>query len=342
MELTGRQVCIPADEASRVYEARSQARFLAELQGMPERDLHRLVLVVSEMASNLVKHALRGAVMILRGVSAGRRKGVEAVALDRGPGMEDVRKMVVDGYSRAGTLGIGLGTMRRNADRFDLYSAPSKGTALLAQVWISGQMPDSSAYPLEIGVVCLPRSGEARCGDAWAAVQGREGATLFVIDGLGHGEGASDAAEAALEVFKRQALEPDSGKLMRAVHESLRHRRGAAAAVARIDLERETVSFTGVGNISGILICGGVSRGFVSHNGTLGYRIRKLDTFTYPWEPGCVLIMHTDGITHAWRFEDYPELEKRHPSLLAGVIYRDHHKGNDDCCVLVVKARERI
>jgi hypothetical protein len=75
----------------------------------------------------------------------------------------------------------------------------------------------------------------------------------------------------------------------------------------------------------------------VSHNGTVGHGLHKVQEFTYPAGPDAVLILHSDGIASHWDPAAYPGLLAHHPALIAGVLYRDHARGRDDASVVVVK-----
>ncbi len=109
-------------------------------------------------------------------------------------------------------------------------------------------------------------------------------------------------------------------------------------AIAAIDLERQILHFAGVGNIAGTIINPAGNSNLVSHNGTVGHEVRKIQEFTYAWPRGGLLVMHSDGLKSQWRLERYPGLLAKHPTLSAGVLYRDFNRGRDD--VTVVVARE--
>jgi hypothetical protein len=65
--------------------------------------------------------------------------------------------------------------------------------------------------------------------------------------------------------------------------------------------------------------------------------VRKIQEFTYPWSPEALLILHSDGLATHWDLNTYPGLTARHPSLIAGVLYRDFARGRDDVTVMVAK-----
>lgn len=66
--------------------------------------------------------------------------------------------------------------------------------------------------------------------------------------------------------------------------------------------------------------------------------MRRRQAFTYPWSPDAVVVLHSDGLRTRWRLDAYPGLARRHPSLIAGVLYRDFARRRDDVTVLVVAA----
>ena len=78
----------------------------------------------------------------------------------------------------------------------------------------------------------------------------------------------------------------------------------------------------------------------VSHNGILGHQVRKFQVFSYRFPRGALCIAHSDGIGPRWDLNHYPGLSARHPSLVAGVLFRDHRRGRDDATVVVVRNEE--
>jgi serine/threonine protein phosphatase PrpC len=190
-----------------------------------------------------------------------------------------------------------------------------------------------------VGAVCVPKPGEDTCGDAWSVAAGSpECLSVLVADGLGHGPGAADAARLAVRVFEAHPGRTPGAHLS-AIHEALRSTRGAGAAVASIDRRSGTVTFAGVGNVAGAIVARGRSRQLVSMNGTLGHKVHRINEFTYPWDDDALLVMHSDGLTSRWDLDRYPGLGERHPSLVAGVLFRDFQRVRDDVTVVAVRVR---
>jgi hypothetical protein len=162
----------------------------------------------------------------------------------------------------------------------------------------------------------------------------------MVSDGLGHGQLAGEASLQAVRVFEDA---PWSGaeNAVTDLHAALRSSRGAAVSVTDVDFENQRVDYCGLGNIAGtILHPQGVQR-MVSHNGTAGHSAAKIASFRYRWQQGSVLVLHSDGISTHWSLDRYPGLLRNHPSVIAGVLYRDFGRGRDDATVVVLKQDSR-
>jgi hypothetical protein len=125
--------------------------------------------------------------------------------------------------------------------------------------------------------------------------------------------------------------------LVEAIHRALAPTRGAALAVARIDIAARVVRFVGVGNIGAVLASGGEVRRLASNNGTAGHIAPRIREFTYPFSSKPLVILHSDGLSARWEIDAYPGLES-HPSLVVGVIFRDHRRGRDDATVVAMRA----
>lgn len=333
------QTVLAVDDRSAVGEARRIAARLAEKLGFTGPAAGALAVVVTEAATNVVKHAGRGE-LIFGAVQRGATSGIELLALDRGPGFANPARALRDGHSTAGSPGTGLGAIQRMASEFDMHSVPGKGMALRLVVW--SRVPVTADDETRIGSVCLPKSGELACGDAWTAIRARHGHVLCMVDGLGHGADAAAAARTAIAAVADCAVRgAAAGQTIETLHLALRHTRGAAAAVALLHADEAMCTFCGVGNISACIITDGVSRSMVSYNGILGHQTRKIQEFKYPFAEGALCVLHSDGVATRWRLDDYPGLERSHPGLVAGVLYRDYSRRRDDTAVLAVRRSGR-
>lgn len=333
------QVLLEIRDSSAVAEARRIASRLASCGQFGDVERGNVALVATELATNLVKHAKDGQ-MIMRLLEDDQSAAVEIMALDRGPGIRDLAQSMRDGYSTCGSSGTGFGAIKRLAAQFDVHSLPDKGTAVLARI-SSARLRREAAPAMEVGVICLPLAGEEVSGDAWGIEDLRDRFICVVVDGLGHGRDAAVASQAALEIA-REHRDKAPAEIMERTHGALRSTRGAACAVAEIHVAGNLVRFCGIGNISAIIVNDRGVRHLVSYNGIVGQEARKIAEFTYPWSPDSSLIMHSDGITTRWDLRNYPGLLRRHPSLIAGVLCRDFSRGRDDTTVLAVTENENV
>jgi anti-sigma regulatory factor (Ser/Thr protein kinase) len=332
-------IIIPVIEESQVFAARRAGQKLARELDWDETLVGKVGIVLTETATNLVKHAKQGEVH-LRTYQRNGEDGIEVLAFDRGPGVARIEACLTDGYSTVGTAGTGLGAIKRLSDQFDIYSQQGKGTCLVARFF---RPPKNGASPqaqqMFLGSTRVPVHGETECGDNWG-VREMGGQTLVLLaDGLGHGIMAAEASSEAVATLGR-ARDPAPAAILEQVHQALRSTRGAAVAIVQIDSDKEQVRFAGAGNISAMLLNGDHQQHMVSHNGTAGHNVRKIQEFCYPWTSKMRLVMHSDGITTSWRLASYPGIIQRDPSLLAALLVRDASRGRDDACVLVGRAGE--
>jgi anti-sigma regulatory factor (Ser/Thr protein kinase) len=325
-------MCVQVADTSGVGQARRAASDLAQSLGFDAAGVGRVALVVTEAASNLVKHA-GGGELLLHPLRGEHPLGIDVLALDRGPGIDDVARATRDGFSTGGTPGTGLGAIRRNSSIADLYTRPGAGTALFAR--LAAQLPQPRRG-MEVGAVNVCFPGEHVSGDAFAIAEEGERLQVLVVDGLGHGQGAADAAHAACALFRAESMLAPAELLAR-MHRALAGTRGAAVAIAEIDRGREVVRFAGIGNVAGSIVQDGVSRSTVSLYGTLGHDARRFQEFTYPWSRDALVVLHSDGISARWSFDDAPGLASRRATLIAGVLYRDFGRGRDDATVVVLR-----
>jgi anti-sigma regulatory factor (Ser/Thr protein kinase) len=323
---------VTIEDSSQVGLARRLATDSASRLGLPDELIGKLALIVTELGTNLIKHASGG--QILFRALDGEPTGVEILSIDKGPGIHNFNRAFEDGFSTAGSPGNGLGAVARLSAEHFCYSFPGRGTIIGARVTSGGTPPDNQYF--EVGAICCPIKGEEECGDSWVVIAGQTGIRAVVVDGLGHGPLAAEASEAAIRVA-RESPELGPADLIERASHALKATRGAALAVADIDRFGGTVRFAGVGNISGAIADQGKMRQMVSHNGTAGGQLRRLQEFTYPWTASSILLMHSDGLTARWSLDTYPELAAQHPSLVGGFLFRDFTRGRDDVTVLTVR-----
>ena len=338
------------DEAQVGAARRAVHRYAARL-GFTDEQLSEIDIVVQEMGTNAARYADGGGCLYWT-TPLGEATGLELFYCDRGPGIYDLDRAIRDGVSSGGGLGTGFGAMRRLLDEFDAYSSvkgttrrlqtarrPTHGTALSGRKWVAAPRGERGAARLlskRFGAWSRPRPGEERNGDAYFIGE-HEGETLVaVIDGLGHGRGAQEAAQAALDTLGRwrgEALDEVVG----AVHEALRATRGAVMGAVVLDRERGSFTYAGVGNVDVRVLGSQEPARPIPSNGTLGARLSNVRVWPHRWAEGTTLVLASDGLSATWDINAYPGLLGKSPQLLAGVLLRDFGRDSDDATVLVYR-----
>lgn len=146
----------------------------------------------------------------------------------------------------------------------------------------------------------------------------------------------------AVKLFLRLMRSQPPGKtistadLVTHLHGPMHVTRGAAVTLVRVEPERLAVTFCGVGKISGSLMApNGETRGMISHNGTLGHQMERVQEFSYAWQRGSLMVLLTDGVHTSWKREETPGPARQASATIADAIYRDAWRGRDDATVLV-------
>ncbi|GHH86374.1 hypothetical protein GCM10018793_58010 [Streptomyces sulfonofaciens] len=352
---------IPVHDSTRVRDVRVAAEAAGTRVRLGPDRTAVAALVATELATNLLKHGGGGRVVInlVDGAPApggARGPSVQLVSLDHGPGIADVAQALRDGYSTAAaSLGAGLGTCRRVSDAFDLHSVRGRGTVATARVdpepTASGALAHRSAPEPGAGSgpdpyaggINVPLARAEHSGDAWTCVRADTQVTLMLADGLGHGPKAAQASTAAVEELRRTAHLPPAD-LMRRLHKALRPTRGAAVAVAQLDLVSGQLRFAGIGNVSARLRTGGAWQALVSHPGIVGAHFpATVPVRQVAWPQDGLLVLHSDGLPSLWTPPEDPYLLARSPAVVAAAILRDASSAarplRDDTSVAVLATR---
>jgi phosphoserine phosphatase RsbX len=196
--------------------------------------------------------------------------------------------------------------------------------------------------PLEWAATSRPLPGQTVCGDRSIAVDVNGTAALIgVLDGLGHGELAAEAADCGVQILgdaRGEALDT----LFQSCHRGLANTRGVAMTLVHIDFQKDALSWVGIGNVAADLVAkhpGGVAvRSSVRlAGGIVGYRIPEVVVSQdFPIRPGDLLVITSDGIGE----NHLDGIDFAAPALtIAEQILDSHAKDNDDALVLTARHR---
>lgn len=331
---SAKQVKYDLKDRSYLPVIKKEALKFCQAANFSEKKTAELEIVLSEIGTNLIKHA-GGGEIIIRLYETVHGKGIEILSIDNGPGMADPVRMQEDGVSTTNTLGHGLGAIRRLSDQFQLYSLPGWGTIVMARLIMPTQKPGMISrwgiYP-----IVLPKPGETHCGDLFSYKTNPYFIKVMLADGLGHGILAEQVAERAHQVFQKSAFN-SSHQILTDIHHQLKGSRGLVATVGVYDLTHKSWTFSGVGNISCRLTDAISSKSYVPYNGIVGVNIpRHLESQSVD-SLGRHLILCSDGISSRWDISKHSSAFRCDQSILSAIIYKDYARHSDDTSVIVVK-----
>lgn len=330
-------ISLPVVESSQVGAARRRAVQEAEAVGLAREECERLALVVTEAATNLLRHAKAGEIIIApcrNGVS----RHVDVIALDDGPGLVNIEAAMSDGFTTAGEarrgIGGGLGAIARMSDRFDIHSDP-RGTTVFASI---GPMKSKSRGVETAGLI-VPKPNLDEGGDAFAVRVEGALTLLMLMDVLGHGPAAATEARKGVAAF-REAKGANLEESDLAVKHALAGTRGAAALIVEVPSGPGTLRAIGLGNVRGeITVPGGASHGIPSSPGIVGASTKEARSTEHDWPEDAVLVLTTDGLKSSGLQPEPAALFFRRPATIAATLYKRRRRGTDDSGVLVARNR---
>ena len=313
-----------------VFKARRVGREMAHSLGFDEIGSGEIETAISELATNLVKHRSKNGEIILIPLNDESRIGIEVRSEDKGHGIKDIATAMREGGSTAGTLGIGLSGVKRLMDEFSIESEIDKGTTVVARKWL---LKDASVG-LKFSVFSRPKIGEDVSGDAYFIKRFSSYVTFGILDVLGHGREAYDIALNVLKILEDNYTEP-LNKIIDVCHKGLRHTRGAAVALCRVDFKKKRFEHIGIGNVETRIYGTPEPIRPFFFNGTLGMVMENYRVIEYPYTEGMIIVMFSDGISG--RFDLSQQMLLKTPQEIAKFIFDNYARDTDDATVLVGK-----
>lgn len=335
-------VLLPLSDRSYVNLVKREIRRIAEGIGFDANRLAEIAIIISEISSNIVKHTPGGSIFVKHFIK-GAVEGIEIISIDNGPGMVNPLMMLKDGVSTTKTLGQGLGAIKRLSDNFDIYSAPKWGTILLSRVFKNADAKDLLSKEIFItSTLMVPKKGEDFCGDGYKILTKKNTCQILAFDGLGHGPEAQKASEAAVKSFaETRNLNP--AEQLRKMHLSIKHTRGGVGMAFSIDLQNQSLSYCGVGNISARVLSEGKLKSCISYNGIVGHTFpNTLNSNSIHWAKEDFLIITSDGIINRWDISALPNILNHDIGIVTAGLLKDFYRGTDDCLVMIIKCNRNI
>jgi phosphoserine phosphatase RsbX len=188
------------------------------------------------------------------------------------------------------------------------------------------------------GIATFVLPGEESSGDHAFVSHSEAGVLIAVIDGIGHGEEAANAANTAISILGRGVNRPIIS-VVGECHEALRASRGVVLSLAWVDVPNGMMTWLGVGNVQGVLMRGMAKQGngremLLQRSGVVGAQLPPMQAAVLPVAPGDTLFFATDGI----RSEFVESLTaQENPQRAAQRILEKYRTGSDDALVLAVR-----
>ena len=317
-----------------IRRAEDSARGFAASIGFAARDCEEIVLVVTELASNLVRHAGGGRLVLTAHALPGQA-GIQIESEDQGPGIPDFDRALTDGYSSAGSLGAGLGTVNRLMDEVELRPLAERGTHIVCRRWLRTSAAAPAIRWLEFGVATRAYRHLRENGDAFVLRQWDSNALAGVIDGLGHGQFAQRAAHTARQYIEQHYDRPLED-LFLGTGRASRATRGVVMALARFEFANRTLAVASIGNIETRVH--GTPAPVIVRRGVVGLNAPQPVTTAFQWTKNSVLVMHSDGVSSGWGWQDFGDLAEESASNAAQQLLAAFGKAEDDATVLVVRS----
>lgn len=326
---------------SYIIEDRSYVSFI-------RREIHNLIrdkftetrtgeidIVVAELTSNLVKHALPGE-LLYRLVQDKEEPFFEIISIDNGTGIKDLQHSMRDGVSSKNTLGQGIGAITRLSNFSQIYSQAGWGTVVYCNFY---QQADYIPTHEKILVrnINVAKPGEIVSGDGMRVRVLKDRTLILHADGLGHGEHAREAVDKAISAFNNSSGR-EASELLRELHAATKKTRGIVATVAVLEHDTKKWQICGIGNIYTRLQRGLEYKNYLGNNGIVGLSIPgRIENTVLNMEKFQHLIMCSDGIKTRWDVLRYNYILKYDPMILAAAIYKDHGRKTDDMSILIVR-----
>lgn len=327
---------------------RRKAVGLAKQLGFNDVNSGEIAIIITELATNVLKHGGGNGKFLINKIDNDEsNQGIEIWCCDSGLGFEDFDKASKDGYSDTESLGIGIGSIRRFSDEFDLNPETPEtiknfinenenifNNCIRSRKWVPKSKWIQKNKNIIIGAASRPIPTELLNGDDYIITHLSSTEILIaIIDGLGHGKHANIAADLATEQILLKRDQPID-LIMQHTHNVLKGTRGAVAGICKIDTDKKKLLFTGIGNIEGQVINTVSTKSLISFGGIVGHNIRTPRVFEFDFKEGYNLCMYSDGIVSSWKDEEIDWTE--HPQINAEKILNKKSRNSDDATIIII------
>ncbi len=317
---------------------RSKLRAVSRRMGYSSVKMEHMELVYSELVTNQIKFAQGSGVLQLWETKA-PHTALDLFALDYGPGIKNLQNASDDGFTTAGTMGKGLGTIKRLCCDHAIYSLSSSGTADNrwhgVAVWVRFHLGKTNGQsPIQYGYYLRPYQDAIHNGDH-IYVDSADGCVRWLhLDGLGHGKNAADAVKGLGDLVQ---LDEPIERRLKILNARLNNGRGAVAILADVDSKAQNVKVSGVGDMACYVISNGARHNIAVAPGVLGHAHRTAEVTSESFPPKALVLTASDGIRRSWNLEMFPGLWRLHPQFIAFLLGYTLGRNSDDKSLMVLR-----
>lgn len=327
-----------SDQSTQIL-TKSKIKAVASRLEFSESASNMILLAASEIMTNQLKYSL-GAGIVQIWEHKKPDHCLDIFGYDMGPGIKNISKAMVDGFSTSNTLGHGLGTIMRASDIFEIYTKTTKkdnkdiwkGTAVWCRFYPKkNQAP--KAYP-KTGVFIRALNDDIYNGDFINFEFNDNNLVWLHIDGVGHGKNASLSGVIANKIPIGK-LEPE--KTIADLNKNLYGKKMANGVSIFLDNSGNFL-YSGCGNVLiKILSPEGKQKSVLLKNRTLGEADMQIKSYRGKIDPGNLIMTISDGISQSFDFSHYPGLLTKHPQMTAYLLGNLFSRRNDDKSLFIVK-----
>ena len=321
--------------------ARSRVRASARRLQFSQKVSEAAQLVCSEILNNQLKHVAYPGIFQIWELTW-PDKYLDFFALDCGGGIRNIVEALTDGYSTAGTLGRGLGALRRFSSDYEIYSLTKSGnpasfwhgTAVWARFSNKIKKKAKEISEIETGLFIRPLGDTLYNGDAIYLKDDSSGISWIHLDAVGHGERAWEIIKNIGDVIVPCEYVDD---VIKDIDTILKGKKGAMGIAASYNFREKIVNICGVGDINACIVGGGKKKMVPLSEGILGRDHRALKISHIPISEGDLFITASDGLRYRWDPSFFPGLWSRHPQMIAFMLGYLLSRGNDDKSLFILK-----
>ncbi len=308
------------------------------------KEITETSIVINELYSNIVKHnAVNGKIRFFQN-TAENRVGIEIISEDKVQGKEDINEVQKNGVSIKGTIDDGFGTINSFRDFFEIRSnieyVSKKGMpvekTLTVRLW-SMVLNDTSVIgnsEMKVSVISRPHTGFSVNGDCYYIRSLKDRDIIAVVDGLGHGMEAHEAASRAVKIIEENT-QNSIEDIIKQTNTALKNTRGAVIALFIIYKFTNEFEMISVGNIDCRHITASSTVKLLSYNGYVGAYSGSCKARRHIYSNGDMLVLCSDGISSKWEVGNHAEGVSKSPSLLCNMVFSEYERHNDDATILV-------